>query len=267
MKATISTFLVITLFISSCNNKIKTNDSEDFTKPVVVDGHNAKNALDYIGIYFGTMPCAHCEGIETTLQLVDEMNYKLKTVYLGKKQPTEFNSEGTFSWNDSRNAITLSGIKDAPCQFFVAENSLIQLDMNGKRIKGDLAELYRLKKKDATTVISVLNTKWKLVELNGKSVDLSEEMKEDLFLQLNSDNRYAAFAGCNNLMGNYELDEAKMRISFSKGASTMMACPNMETEQEFTEMLEKVDNYSINGNQMTLNKARMAPLAKFEAIN
>jgi heat shock protein HslJ len=40
----------------------------------------------------------------------------------------------------------------------------------------------------------------------------------------------------------------------------------METEQEFAKMLEKVDNYSLNGNQMTLNKARMAPLARFEAI-
>jgi heat shock protein HslJ len=68
------------------------------------------------------------------------------------------------------------------------------------------------------------------------------------------------------LMGEYELNEESLRIKFSRGASTMMACPDMKTEQALGEMLEKVDNYSINENQMTLNKARMAPLARFEAM-
>jgi len=51
---------------------------------------------------------------------VDETSYTLKTVYLGKKEPAEFKSEGTFSWNESGNTITLSGIKDGTGQFFVA---------------------------------------------------------------------------------------------------------------------------------------------------
>ena len=267
MKVKSALFFVLSLVVVSCNNKIKTNDSEDSTKPIVVDGHNAQNALDYIGIYYGTMPCADCEGIETTLELVDDKNYKLKTVYLGKKQPAEFNSEGTYAWNESGNSITLSGIKDAPSQFFVAENALIQLDMEGNRIKGDLADLYRLNKQEENSALSILKTKWKLVELNGKPIVKSKEMNKESFLQLNSENRYAAFAGCNNLMGEYDLKEQILQIKFSKGASTMMACSDMETEQEFGKMLETVDNYSINGNQMTLNKARMAPLAKFEAIN
>jgi len=72
--------------------------------------------------------------------------------------------------------------------------------MIGKRIKGDLANLYRLKKKDSTAVSTILKTKWKLVELNGKPIFQPKEMKNKLFLQLNSENQYAAFAGCNNLM-------------------------------------------------------------------
>lgn len=138
--------------------------------------------------------------------------------------------------------------------------------MIGKRIKGDLANLYRLKKKDSTAVSTILKTKWKVVELNGKPIFQPKEMKNELFLQLNSENQYAAFAGYNNLMGEQEVKEQNLQIKFSKGASTMMACSDIQTEQEFSKVLEMVDNYSLNGKIMTLNKARMAPLAKFEAM-
>jgi heat shock protein HslJ len=47
-----------------------------------------------------------------------------------------------------------------------------------------------------------------------------------------------------------------------------MACAEgMETEQAFNEVLGMVDNYSLNGEQLTLNRARMAPLARFEAVS
>jgi heat shock protein HslJ len=45
-----------------------------------------------------------------------------------------------------------------------------------------------------------------------------------------------------------------------------MACGNMEKETIFMELLQKADNYSIKGNVLSLNKGRMAPLAKFEAV-
>lgn len=266
MKAIIGTFLVSAFFIFGCTSKMKTLENKNSNEKTSIESHTAKNSLDYIGIYFGTMPCADCEGIVTTLQLLDDSIYILKTVYLGKNMPAEFISEGTFSWNEAGNTITLSGVQDAPSQFFVAENELIQLDRKGKRIKGDLADLYRLKKKDSTAVTSILNTKWKLVELNGKPIGKIFDSEKEMFLQFHEDNRYSAFAGCNNLMGGFELKENQLKIKFTKGISTLMACPDMETEQEFGLMLETVDNFSLKGNQMTLNKARMAPLAIFEAI-
>jgi heat shock protein HslJ len=42
-----------------------------------------------------------------------------------------------------------------------------------------------------------------------------------------------------------------------------MACPDMSTEQSFMEALRKVDNYAVKGNELSLNKARMAPLLRF----
>ena len=48
--------------------------------------------------------------------------------------------------------------------------------------------------------------------------------------------------------------------------STKMACPRMEIEMEFLATLEKADNFNVTGDMLELNRARMAPLARFEAV-
>ena len=45
-----------------------------------------------------------------------------------------------------------------------------------------------------------------------------------------------------------------------------MACPDMETERLFMQVLGEADNYFADENNLMLNKARMAPLARFEAV-
>jgi hypothetical protein len=40
----------------------------------------------------------------------------------------------------------------------------------------------------------------------------------------------------------------------------------MDVEREFHAVLERADNYSLAGDHLTLNRARMAPLARFEAV-
>jgi heat shock protein HslJ len=46
----------------------------------------------------------------------------------------------------------------------------------------------------------------------------------------------------------------------------MMACPDMQTESTFLQVLQKVDNYAIKDDTLSLQKARMAPLAKFKWV-
>ncbi|RAJ23095.1 copper resistance protein NlpE [Pedobacter cryoconitis] len=108
--------------------------------------HSSKNALDWDGTYKGIVPCADCEGIETTLVLGKELTYALRTKYLGKSDAKVFEEKGKFSWDKNGRIITLEGIKDAPNKYFVGENKIIQLDMNGKEITGEQADLYILKK-------------------------------------------------------------------------------------------------------------------------
>ena len=40
----------------------------------------------------------------------------------------------------------------------------------------------------------------------------------------------------------------------------------MKTEDDFKKVLEQTDNYTISGENLSLNRAKMAPLAKFKAV-
>jgi len=233
-------------------------------QPLVSGGDNSMNALDWNGIYTGTVPCADCEGIKTMVHLNKDKTYVVKTKYLGKSDEV-FTSTGTFTWNEAGNKITVEdGEEQRPQMYQVGENVLFHLDQDGNRITGDLASKYMLQKQQK----GIEDRRWKLVELMGKKVaEMDPKPRKAAFLYLDSeDNSMSGSAGCNNFIGSYELQEMN-RISFSANmASTMMACLTPEIEEAFKEVLSKADNYSMNedGTVLSLNRARMAPLARFE---
>jgi uncharacterized lipoprotein NlpE involved in copper resistance len=126
------------IFFTGCSPKIKTT-------PPLPTGDNSMVSLDWHGTYTGTLPCADCQGIETSLTLKKDKTYLLKTKYIGKSDA--FNEKsGTFTWNTAGSTVMLKGISNAPSQYLVGENVLFQLDMSGKRITGSLADSYTLKK-------------------------------------------------------------------------------------------------------------------------
>jgi copper homeostasis protein (lipoprotein) len=134
-------FLMFLIFLSaivSCTPKIKTTEA----LPV---GDNSMVSLDWNGTYTGTLPCADCEGIETRLTLNLDKTFILKTKYLGQRDSFQ-EKTGIFTWNTAGNTIILQGISNAPYQYLVGENVLFQLDMSGKKITGNLADKYQLKK-------------------------------------------------------------------------------------------------------------------------
>lgn len=111
----------------------------------------------------------------------------------------------------------------------------------------------------------ITDRKWKLVELAGKPVADKVNSKEPFLLLQKSEGRYSASGGCNGIGGAYTL-ENNGRIKFEQGMSTMMACENMEIEHGLSAALIAADNYSLSGDNLSLNKARMAPLARFKAV-
>jgi heat shock protein HslJ len=107
----------------------------------------------------------------------------------------------------------------------------------------------------------VTGKKWQLVELHGTAVSASANVP---YLFLRDDNqRIEGSGGCNNFTGEYEISGIG-RIKFSKVVATQKACLKMETESEFFKILEMVDNYTLSadGKTLSLNRARMAPLAR-----
>jgi uncharacterized lipoprotein NlpE involved in copper resistance len=119
-------------------------DSNEITA-AIDSSHTAQNSLDWKGTYKGVTPCADCAGIVTEIMLHEDSTYMMSVKYLGKKDSKEIKSEGKFVWADG-STIELQGIKDAPSKYIVQENKIVQLDMNGKQVEGNLANRYILKK-------------------------------------------------------------------------------------------------------------------------
>jgi len=108
------------------------------------DAHNSKNSLDWAGVYTGTIPAADVSGINVRLMLSQDETFVLQYEYLDRPS-NQFNSTGSFKWDKKGNIIILN-VKDMPPYYKVEENRLIQLDMNGKPITGNLADNYVLTK-------------------------------------------------------------------------------------------------------------------------
>lgn len=106
-------------------------------------------------------------------------------------------------------------------------------------------------------------TKWELVELNGKAVE--EATRRDYFINFDSKSgTFKAFVGCNKISGNYFMKSAN-KLGFSNVISTRKACGNMDVERNFFNNLQKTDNYMIEGKMLHLHVGKKA-IAKFEAI-
>lgn len=121
-------------------------DKTETTSKKVTDGHNAANALDWTGTYKGVLPCADCEGIETEITIDDNMQYVIKTKYLGKGDGKTFEEKGVFSWDKDGTILTFETPGEASKKYFVGENTLTQLNPDGTKVTGALAKNYILKK-------------------------------------------------------------------------------------------------------------------------
>ncbi len=106
---------------------------------------------------------------------------------------------------------------------------------------------------------------WRLFELNGNAVQTRENTKGVYMVLHTAENRVNGNGGCNSFFGTYELKD-EGRISFSPIGSTKMACPALDTESLFFEMLSKTDSYHLRNDTLQLFRARMAPLAKFVVV-
>lgn len=106
-------------------------------------------------------------------------------------------------------------------------------------------------------------TKWELIELNGKPVE--ETTRRAYYINFDSKSgTFKAFVGCNKINGNYFMKSAN-KLGFSNITTTRKTCDNIAVEREFFNNLQKTDNYMIEGKMLHLHVGKKA-IAKFEAI-
>lgn len=226
--------------------------------------HNSHNSLDWKGTYSGIVPCADCEGILTRITLRDDNTYYLQTRYLGKSDDV-LSSNGSFEWNSDGSQIRLKNVKEGtgPAYYKVGENQVIQLDLDGKPVTGNLASRYVLARERGDD----LNKYWKLIEVNGTAVmpDANRKKEPHIIFHTN-DKRVTGSGGCNTFTGTFQM-AADNRISFSPLAATKMFCNNtQQTEDLMLNALQNTDSYYLRGDTLQLVKGRMSPLAKFVAV-
>jgi uncharacterized lipoprotein NlpE involved in copper resistance len=108
-------------------------------EPVADPAQAAVEAL--AAFYTGKLPCADCDGIQTTLTLNadPQRSYTLEEVHEGK-QPKTVNSDGT--WSVEGNVVTLTG-KSGAVKYQVNADGLVAMNADGSAMD---ASKYLLKK-------------------------------------------------------------------------------------------------------------------------
>lgn len=210
-----------------------------------VDSHNAKNSLDWAGPY--------SNGV-SELNLFDDNSYYIKN-------GNTYNS-GTFKWSPSGNSIILSGINE---QYVIQEGNIKNKATGMVYMKGNAGAI---KINNMTIDQALLGGKWVLIELNGKAIEDRGPEGKNPYIAFNENGTFTGHGGCNGFGG--EMKAANnFKIAFGDAIQTMMACIGgdiMQVEQNLHNALKAADNYTVNNGILSLNKARMAPLARFKFV-
>lgn len=97
------------------------------------------------------------------------------------------------------------------------------------------------------TVSTNLNGEWKLQNDNSSETGMSDEPLSIAF-DVQEAGKITGFGGCNYYGGNYSKVESG--ITFSEVYSTKRACPDLDDENRFFELLNKTDRFEIKGNNL-----------------
>lgn len=113
----------------------------------------------------------------------------------------------------------------------------------------------------------IVNKYWKLIKLNGSDVKMLDNQEKEQHFILRSDSTISGFTGCNSFNGQYEhADGNKLKFK-SNMAMTMRMCPELSIDESaFLKVFELAENYTLNGDTLSLLNGENAVLAVFEAV-
>lgn len=106
------------------------------------------------------------------------------------------------------------------------------------------------------------NTYWELVTVAGQPVPETDSQRKPHVLFLD-DGRVSGFSGCNQYMGDYRVTGEN--LLFDSMSSTLMACPENQTEGMLFAAFAKTVGVNLEGIELRLLGEAGEELAVFEA--
>lgn len=114
---------------------------------------NAQVTVIPAGTFYGIIPCADYNGIETYIELNANKTGMVQEKYLGKEDRV---SVASIRWQMKQNIVTLFENETQKGSYLFSNSQLKKLDTKGKPITGSLASNYILRKKTIVTT----NSSW-----------------------------------------------------------------------------------------------------------
>ena len=111
--------------------------------------------------------------------------------------------------------------------------------------------------------VTLTNTYWKLVELNGGAVQPGEG--KELHMVLRGGDQVGGYAGCNQFTGSVTVTGDG--LSFGPIASTRrMFADTMQQEDAFLQALENAHRFAISGEDLAIEDANGEVTMRFAAV-
>jgi hypothetical protein len=146
MKQVLFILLVFGLF--SCNEQPANSEEKKSVTGLDSLSESEREAVRQMITYSGVVPCADCESIEVIINLFDDNSFEKRSLYSGRKSTgpgsNEIVENGT--WMMHGDTLHLVEVSAGPNRYIRTDSSIIQLDMDGNKISGALADKYVLKR-------------------------------------------------------------------------------------------------------------------------
>ena len=224
-------------------------------------------------VYSGVLPCASCEGIETTLSLTSSTTlpgqgtYLLTEAYLGENDAiVTTRGEWYTSSSDGSQFIHLADVSEEVGEYTYrveASDRIRFAGLDGTALESDLPYDLLRSHTSSSPAPSIFGQEWAWTYTEYADGRRAVAPEGDRFiLTLNEDGQYTSSTDCNAISGEFSL-EAEV-VSFGPALSTRMFCEGSQ-ETVYTNDLLLSNSFVIQGGILKFNLNRDYGVMYFEA--